>query len=163
MLFFVLTTRRYERIHLHRNRDGIVTARLLLHLVPIRHGPGALWGASTITRRARGLSALRSSAPEYARAFGFICAVALVVRAGGRPLLGGRDWRILAHRQASVRTGLLPGARETNAGIDHEHAAYLHFRIRGADWLLLGPLQRLTLKLTYLRGYLGCLRSILKI
>ncbi|MDA8912640.1 MAPEG family protein [Pseudomonadales bacterium] len=33
-------TRRYERIHLHRHRDGIITARLLLHFVPIRHGPG---------------------------------------------------------------------------------------------------------------------------
>jgi len=60
--------------------------------------------------------------------------------------LGGRDWRILAHRQASVRTGLLPGARETNAGIDDEHAAYLYFCIRGSDWLLLGPLQWLNLR-----------------
>ena len=145
MLFFVLMTRRYERIHLHRNRDGIITARLLLHFVPIRHGPGALWGASTVTRRARGLSALRSSAPEYARAPGLIRAVALVVRAGGRPFLGRRDWGVLAHRQASLRVGLLSGALETNAGTDGEHAAYLYFCIRVSDWVLLGPLQRLNL------------------
>ena len=128
---------------------GIVTGLSLLvyyyTLYQSGMARGRFGGASTVTRRARGLSALRSGAPEYARAPGLIRAVALVVRAGGRPFLGRRDWGVLAHRQASLRVGLLSGAFEANAGIDDEHAAYLYFCIRVSDWVLLGPLQRLNL------------------
>ena len=58
--------------------------------------------------------------------------------------MGGRDWPVLADRSIFIRTGLLPGALQTNARLDYKYAANLYICFGVAPWLLLGPLCPIT-------------------